>query len=307
MNSTDTKSMIRRALFLSRMSQEEVVASMSSFRDFAAQVLKLSVPDTTVIMIGSSTLRMTDAATDAVRTLTLSRPFGRLDRQEPEASLHVFVTNLSALVSSSPLSSKREIEDLLDDVVPLLKSAEYADGNAATLRRQHTQSGLDPELHAKLSWEVNQQIVAFPVINEPHGYRFITGDQLAGTGLTASEIEDIAIQNVRDAANSLPPSDYSGGSKEFSGLDGMASALVLLPEFLESESEQAGGPLCLLSGDADHLFVVPIMNEEFLNFVLGRVAKGALQLPEMPPLVYQDGRLEPAAIQETARSPLHFR
>ncbi|NTF17110.1 hypothetical protein G6L37_01530 [Agrobacterium rubi] len=304
MNPSDITAMIRRALFLSGKSEKEIVASISSFRDFAVQILKLSTPDTAVILIGSSSLRMTDSASQAVRTVSLSRPFSRLDPNAPSDSLHVFVTNLSSLVRVDPDAPPQQIEELLGDVVPLLKSSNYAVGNASLLRRQHAQSGHDPDLHAKVQWEVNSHVVAYPVFNEPHGYRFITGDQLLEGDLTASDIQEIAIQNLRDIANSLPRSDYSEGLKEYSGLNGVASALVLLPEFLEAESEQAGGPLCLLSGDADHLFIVPLANEDFLNYLLGRVAKGSLQLPEIPPLVYQEGCLEPAGIQEvSAASP----
>lgn len=306
MTSTDTTSMMRQALFLSGLTENEAVSSISSFRDFAEQVLRLAVPDALVTPIGPSTLRMTVGSSDCVRTISLSRQFSRLDPDAPITGLEAVVEVLSATVDTSRDSVTRNLGSVLPDVVPLLKSAGYARGNAAALRREHTQAGIDPDLHAKLSWEVNDHVVAFPVVNEAHGYRFITADELQGTELTAAEIRDIAIQNVREAADALPPSDYDQGLKEFNNMNGIASALLLLPEFLEKEAEQAGGPLCLLSSDADHLFIVPLANEEFLNFVLGRVAKGALRLPEMPPLVYQDGRLEPALIEEIPSSPLAF-
>lgn len=307
MNSSDTASTIRRALLLSGMSEQDAVSSMEGFRDFAAQVIRLAAPDCTVIRIGSSTLRMTEPTSKAVRTITLSRQFNQLDRTRPTEGLHPFVANLGPLVSARTDTRRESLEDRLGDVIPLLKSAEYAVGNAEVLRRQFVQSGKDAELHAKLSWEVNSRVTAFAVINDPHGYHFITGDQLSGTGLTETEIRDIAIQNVREAASTLPPSDYDKGSKEFNDLDGMASALILLPEFLENEAAQAGGPLCVLSGDADHLFIVPVANEEFLDYLLGRVANGSLRLPEMPPLVYQDGELHPAEIQKVSSSPSLFR
>lgn len=94
-------------------------------------------------------------------------------------------------------------------MVPLLKSSAYAEGNARTLRKDALNRGFDPDLHAKLSWDVNSEVVAFPVVNLPGGYRFITGDQLTTSGLTSKEVEAIALQNVRSAYEALSRSDYS--------------------------------------------------------------------------------------------------
>lgn len=302
MDNEEASVVVRRALFLTGRTEHEVVTSMDAFRDFAAQVLKLAVPEAVTLLVGSSSVRMTKPGTEVVRTITLTNHFGRLDPKVPKESLTPFVAHLSAMVRMNPDGAEHSIEDLLSDVVPLLKSRAYANGNARVLRRSALESGFDPDLHAKLSWDVNADVVAFPVINHEDGYEFITGDKLVLSGLTSKEIEAIAIQNVSSAYEALPPSDYSRGSREFSGLGGIASALVVVPEFLEKESVRAGGPLCLLSGDADHLFIVPLANEEFLNYVLGRVATGELRLPEIPPLVYQDGRLEAAMIQPVTPS-----
>ncbi|TLX15788.1 hypothetical protein [Rhizobium sp. MHM7A] len=304
MDNEEASLVIRRALFLTGRTEHEVVTSMEAFRDFAAQVLKLAIPEAVTLLVGSSSIRMTKPGTKAVRTITLTNHFGRLDSKVPKEGLTPFVAHLSSMVRMNPDAAERSIEDLLSDVVPLLKSSAYAQGNARVVRQASLNNGLDPDLHAKLSWEVNSQVVAFPVVNHEGGYEFITGDKLVPSGLTSKEIEAIAIQNVRSAYEALPPSDYSKGSREFSGLGGFASALVVVPEFLEKESAQAGGPLCLLSGDADHLYIVPLANEEFLDFVLGRVATGELRLPEIPPLVYQDGRLEAAMIQPVQSEPL---
>jgi hypothetical protein len=300
MENAEAPLIIRRALFLAGRTEYEVVTSMVAFRDFAAQVLKLAVPDAVTLLVGSASVRMTRPGTEVVRTVTLTNYFGKLDPEAPQESLTPFVANLSALARINFETAERDIENQLSDIVPLLKSSAYAKGNAKVVRQSALSGGFDPDLHAKLSWEINSQVVAFPVVNQKNGFQFILGDQLTPSGLTAKEIEAISIQNARSAYEALQPSDYSKGSREFSGLGGFASAFVVIPEFLENEAALAGGPLCLLSGDADHLFIVPLENEEFLNFVLGRVATGELQLPEIPPLVYQDGRLEAAMIEQVS-------
>lgn len=298
MTNEEANIIIQRSLFLADKTETEVVTSIEAFREFTVQVLKLAVPGAVTVSVGSSSIQMTVPDTETVRTFTLTNLFRKLDPMAPVKSLLPLVAHMSSLVRIQKDTSERDIENLLSEVVPLLKSRTYAVGNATALRRDAIERGVDPDLHAKLSWNVNSEIVAFPVVNLAHGYQFITSDQLTMSGLTSGEIQAIALQNVRSAYATLPASDYSKGSKEFSGVGGFASAFVLLPEFLESEMKQAGGPLCILSGDADHLFIVPLANEEFLNFVLGRVSTGQLHLPEIPPLVYQDGRLEAAMIEQ---------
>jgi uncharacterized protein YtpQ (UPF0354 family) len=302
MDNEEASLVIRRALLLTALAEHEVAASMEAFRTFTVQVLKLVVPDAVILLVGSTSVRMTTPDSEAVRIVTLANYFRKIDPTAPSDSLIPFVAHVSSMVCMKPDDTERNVEGHLSDIVPLLKSRAYATGNARVVRQSALNDGFDPDLHAKISWDVNSEVVAFPVINHESGYEFITGNRLVPSGLTAREIEAIAIQNVRSAYESLPLSDYSDGSQEFSGMSGFASALVALPEFLEKEAAHAAGPLCLLSGDPDHLYVVPLANEEFLNFVLGRIANGELRLPEIPPLVYQDGRLEAAMIQVSAPS-----
>lgn len=291
---------IRRALFLAGRDEEEVVTSMGAFRDFAVQVIKLAIPEAITILVGSSSIRVKVPGQEAIRTISLSALFQRLDQNAPQESLAIFVTNVGALVKENPDLTNDGIEYHLSDIVPLLKSRAYAVGNARSVQQTSRAQTFDPALHAKLNWEVNSEVVAYPVINSDYGHRFITGDQLSPSGLSAAEVQAIAIANVTSIYESLPPADYSTGLKEFSDLGGAASALFLAPGFLEEEAAQAGGPICLLSGDADHLFIIPLSNDEFLDHVLGKVATGQLYLPEMPPLLYQDGKLEPAMIQRVS-------
>jgi uncharacterized protein YtpQ (UPF0354 family) len=298
MNNEQASVSIRRALFLAGRTEGEVVSEMAAFRDFAAQVIKLAVPGAITILVGASSVRVKVPGVDAVRTLSLARLFHKLDPDAPHESLAPLVVNIGALMQEDSDHQVTGIEHSLSDIVPLLKSRAYAVGNARSVRQSSLAGGFDPDLHAKLSWDVNSEIVAYPVINSDFGYRFITGDQLASSDLTAKEIEAIAISNVSAIYEALPPSDYAEGSQEFSGLGGAASALVLVPDFLEGQVVLAGGPICLFSGDADHLFIVPLKNEAFLDHVLGKVVTGDLHLPEMPPLVYQDGKLEAAMIQQ---------
>ncbi len=291
---------IRRALFLAGRDEDEVVASIGAFREFAVQVMKLAVPGAVTLLVGSSSVRVKVPGQEATRTISLNNLFQRLDQNAPLESLAPFVTNVGGLIKQNPDLTSDGIEQHLSDIVPLLKSRAYAIGNARSVQQTSRAETFDPALHAKLNWEVNSEVVAYPVINSDYGYRFITGDQLPTSGLSAAEVQAIAIANVSSIYEALPPRDYAGGSKEFSGLGGAASALFLAPGFLEAESKQADGPICLLSGDADHLFIIPLSNGEFLDHVLGKVATGQLDLPEMPPLVYQDGKLEPAMIQRVS-------
>jgi hypothetical protein len=303
MNDNEGLKTIQRALFLSGKAPEEVLNSIGAFRDFMVQVVKLAVPDSVAILVGASTIRVTIPGSDAVRTFSLARKFGQIDPSEPISRLSVYVSNIVSTMGDTPSPDELGIGNSLSNIVPLLKSSEYAVGNAQHLRQEAIQSGRDPASEVKLSWEVNSQITAYPVVNRVGSYQFITMDQLQVSLLEEHEVKDIALQNVRDVYSTLPSSDYSQGSSEFSGVDGFASALILLPEFLEREYKAAGGSLCILSGDADHLFLVPMANTRFLDFVLGKVATGALPLPEIPPLVYHDGRLDVAMIQEVGSGP----
>lgn len=106
----------RRALLLTGRTETEVVASMEAFRDFAAQVLKLSVPEAVTILVGSSSIRMTTPDTKAVRTLTLTNQFGKLDAKVPTESLTLFVAHVNSLVRMNPDASERGIENFLSDV-----------------------------------------------------------------------------------------------------------------------------------------------------------------------------------------------
>lgn len=302
MSSDDKETAIKHAILLTGDTSEAIVNSIEAFRLFVGHYIEIQNPKASVVPIGVATLRVTLPPEEAERTVSLARLFGQLDKLNPLQSLRAMAFNLGSLVGRDPRGEQDSLENRLGDVVPLLKSADYARGNAAALRRHHEAQGQDPNLHAKVSWVVSDQIVAFPVVNDEEGYRFITRDSLTAIGVTAQELQEIALENIRRIADGMPPSDYDNGMSEFKSLGGAASALILLPEFLEREAGRAGGPLCFLSGDADHLFAVPLSNEVFLDFVLGKVARGELKLPELPPLVYQDGRLEPAAI-EIVESP----
>jgi hypothetical protein len=288
----EVEKITQRALFLCGKTEHEVVTSIESFRDFAAEVVKIVTPASDVTVVDQKTITVRLPGDDAVRSLALGRIFKSFNAWRAAADLRSFVFRMGTLLASDPLGKDDAPRTPLGRIVPLLKTRAYADGNAEVVRADCVKAGLDPDLHGKVRWETDCGLVAFAVANLADRFDFITADRLEGLGLDADSIHALAMDNLRAAHAALGDTGgYGEGTKEISGTDGFASSLVLLDEFLENEAAQAGDDLCLFSGEPGHLFLVPAGNTPFLGFMFDRISSGSLKLGDIPPLVYRDRRL----------------
>jgi hypothetical protein len=285
----EAQRIIEVALFLTANDRISVLDSKQAFQSFVGEIIKQCVPGASVDILGSDRIRVKVAGSEAVKTFQINRTYTLV--QTGQITLPKLAQRLEGLFSARTKIGN-DLNDNPNIVVPLIKSSIYAQGNAVHVRDDAVKAGLDAGMAAKVSWSVTAGMEVFPVLNLPDQFSFISNQHCVDAGMSPEEVRALAMDNLAQAYDAYgSPGDYSGGSKELTGMDGFTSALVLLDEFLQFEAQQAGSDLFIFSGNAGHLYLVPETNLEFAQFVFARISSGRLPTEGMPPLFYQGGRL----------------
>ena len=169
-------------------------------------------------------------------------------------------------------------------IVPLLKSDAMIRGMDESFVKQ----GLpDEERYKLLHWHVIGRVRFVPAFDTPDNFQFMHRFNADELGITPEEARDHALTNFRSMAMRIKMrTDYTKPIVAIDRIGGIASSLILLPEFWEKEAMKARDELVIHAADYDTLLVARKGDKQGLSQLVGMAFTGSVESIFSPPVIF---------------------
>jgi uncharacterized protein YtpQ (UPF0354 family) len=169
-------------------------------------------------------------------------------------------------------------------IVPLLKSDAMIKGMDQSFIKQ----GLPDEDSFKLlHWPVVGRVRFVAAFDTPDNFQFMHRFDADELGITPDEARDHALSNFRATAMRIKMrTDYTKPVVSIDRIGGIASSLLLLPEFWEKEAIKARDELVIHATDYDTLLVARKSDKQALARLVGTALSGVVESIFSPPLIF---------------------
>nr|WP_250808462.1 hypothetical protein [Neorhizobium tomejilense] len=175
----------------------------------------------------------------------------------------------------------------LDIVVPLLKTLPMIDGLNESFIRQGVP---DDPIYKIPHWPFVGPIRFVAAFNRPENFQFVERASMVDLGATEDTLREKALENLRSMARKIKfRTDYRKAVNEIDRLGGMASSLLLLPEFWEKEAIKARDELVVHASDYDTLLVVRKGDRQAVHSMVAAVVAGQVPSIFPPPALFVFG------------------
>ncbi|MBY3433842.1 hypothetical protein HFN89_06735 [Rhizobium laguerreae] len=262
--------------------------------EFLCRALKIANPGREVEQSGPCEIKILGNGNDDCPPLGLSfeRAMRRFSPVDLAGNFDILVRTLARLQSAIETVAVGEALDL-SRVVPLLKSTAMLSRSQARNEALAAKDGGDPVPGRYASWDVSEGLAALLAINQTERFHFVTAAMLAEHNATFDELKSSAMANLAKSYNEAKiATDYADGMAEITDTGWAAASLILLDGFLEQETMRAADSvLHIFSSGVDHLVLMPGSNTTGVASVLTGLRTGSLPWGDIPPLVYEAGKL----------------
>ncbi len=169
-------------------------------------------------------------------------------------------------------------------IVPLLKTDAMIQGMDESFVKQ----GLpDEERYKLLHWPVAGRVRFVPAFDTPDNFQFMHRFNADELGITPDEAREHALANFRTMAMRIKMrTDYTKPIVAIDSICGIASSLILLPEFWEKEAIKARDELVIHAADYDTLLVARKGDKQGLSQLVNMTFSGAVETIFHPPVIF---------------------
>ncbi|MCV9964622.1 hypothetical protein OIU34_22280 [Pararhizobium sp. BT-229] len=168
-------------------------------------------------------------------------------------------------------------------IVPLLKS----DAMISGMEQSSSFKGGVPDRYRLLSWPLVGRVRVVPAFDTPENFHFMHRYDADELGITPDEARDHALANFRTMAMRIKMrNDYTKPLVVIDRIGGIASSLLLLPEFWEKEAIKARDELVIHVAEYDTLLVARKGDRQGMESLIGMAISGAVQSVFSPPVIF---------------------
>lgn len=169
-------------------------------------------------------------------------------------------------------------------IVPLLKS----DAMISGMEQSSFKGGVPAEdRYRLLNWPVIDRVRFIPAFDTPDNFHFMHRYDADELGITPEEARDHALANFRTMAMRIKMrTDYTNSLVVIDRIGGIASSLLLLPEFWEKEAIKARDELVIHVADYDTLLVARKGDRQGVQQLIGMAISGAVASVFSPPIIF---------------------
>ncbi|MBY3155490.1 hypothetical protein HFO56_24490 [Rhizobium laguerreae] len=303
MKPDDWNKILKQALFLvDKESFDASCAQPSGFRDLMLALLNVVHPDIKAwTEKGDERILFTDpAADDRIKAngfINTARIFQNVRPDDPEWNKEFLRTEGLAFIANAINEFRRQLAAVdfdkgvianpnatLSKIVPLLKSDVMIHGMELSFVKQ----GLpNEERYRLLSWPVLDRVRVVPAFDTPDNFQFMHRFNADELGITPEEVHDHALANFRTTAKRIKiRSDYTKPIVVIDRIGGIASSLLLLPEFWEKEAVKAKDELVIHVAEYDTLLVARKSDRQAAARLIGMAYSGSVASVFSPPILF---------------------
>jgi uncharacterized protein YtpQ (UPF0354 family) len=169
-------------------------------------------------------------------------------------------------------------------IVPLLKSDAMING----MEKSFIEQGLPDEDRYKLiSWHLVGRVRVIAAFDAPNNFQFMHRYNVEELGITPDQTKDHAIENFRTMAMRIKMrNDYTKPIVTIDRIGGIASSLLLLPDFWEKEATKARDELVIYVADYDTLLVARKSDKQGVQKIIGLALSRAIASVFSPPIFF---------------------
>lgn len=303
MNDENDK-ILTQALFLMGKDgfDSSVCADQESFRSLMMALFAVIYPDLKAWTVdGDHRIHFSDPTikgkVSANGYMNPARLFEQVHPLDPERNKRFASTHVIQFIRNGVEELRRQVAAIdpesgasnnqyrsVSKIVPLLKS----DAMISGMEQSSFKGGVPAEdRYRLLNWPVIDRVRFVPAFDTPENFHFMHRYDADELGITPEEARDHALANFRTMAMRIKMrTDYTKPLVVIDRIGGIASSLLLLPEFWEKEAIKARDELVIHVADYDTLLVARKGDRKGMENLIGMAITGAVQSVFSPPVIF---------------------
>jgi hypothetical protein len=304
MKPDDWSKILKQALFLMNKESfdEARVTEPSGFRYLLLALLNVTHPDIKAwIEKGDERILFTDPTLDARLKVNAfinpRRIFQDIRPDDAEWNKEFLRTDGLPFIANAVNEFRRQLAAIdLDNgvinnpnqtvakIVPLLKTDAMIHG----MDQSFVRNGLpDEERYRLISWPLIDRVRVVPAFDTPDNFQFMHLFNAEELGITPDEVKEHALANFRTMSKRIKiRSDYTKPLVVIDRIGGIASSLLLLPEFWEKEAVKAKDELVIHVAEYDTLLVARKGDRQAMARLLNMAYSGSVASVFTPPIIF---------------------
>jgi hypothetical protein len=304
MKPDDWSKILKQALFLMNKESfdEARIAEPSGFRDILLALLNVSYPDIKAwTEQGDHRILFTDPNLDArLKANAFINPrriFQDIRPDDAEWNMEFLRTDGLPFIANAVSEFRRQMAAIdldkgginnpnqtIAKIVPLLKTDAMIQG----MDQSFVRNGMpDEEQYRLMSWPVIDRVRVVPAFDTPDNFQFMHRFNADELGITPDDVREHALANFRTMSKRIKiRSDYSKPMVVIDRIGGIASSLLLLPEFWEKEAVKAKDELVIHVAEYDTLLVARKGDRQGMSRLLSMVYSGGVASVFTPPIIF---------------------
>lgn len=304
MKPDDWSKILKQALFLmNKESLDEArITEPSGFRGILLALLKLTHPDIKAwTEQGDDRILFTDPTVDARLKVNAfinpRRIFQDIRPDDAEWNKEFLRTDGLAFIANAVNEFRRQLAAIdldkgvinnpnqtVGKIVPLLKTDAMIHG----MDQSFIRNGMpDEEQYRLMSWPLIDRVRVVPAFDTPDNFQFMHRFNADELGITPDEVKDHALANFRTMSKRIKiRSDYTKPLVVIDRIGGIASSLLLLPEFWEKEAVKAKDELAIHVAEYDTLLVARKGDRHGMARLLHMAYSGSVASVFTPPIIF---------------------
>lgn len=300
----DRSKILTQALFLMGKDKFEpsVCETETAFRDLMIALFKVIYPDMKAWTVDDDhRIHFTDPKIDGKVTangyINPTRMFTQVRPFDPDWNKQFVLVEIIPFIRNGVEEFRRQVAAIdfergvqtnpnqsVSKIVPLLKTDSMIRGMDESFVKQ----GLpDEERYKLLHWPVIDRVRFVPAFDTPDNFQFMHRFNADELGITPEEARQHALANFRTMAMRIKMrNDYTKPIVAIDRIGGIASSLILLPEFWEKEAVKARDELVIHAADYDTLLVARKGDKQGLSQLVNMTFSGAVETIFHPPVIF---------------------